>query len=207
MDRLKIIQDVSAYYSDKVVRFGDTPQGVDWNSMESQYIRFGQLTKVVDLTTPFSMLDYGCGYGAYYTFLKEADLDCCYYGYDISDEMIKKAVEKFGSDDSTVWSTELPANEKLGYTTASGIFNVMLNNNKQEWEEYVLDTLNRMNEHSEKGFSFNMLTKYSDAPYMKDYLYYADPAYIFDYCKRNFSKYVALLHDYPLYEFTILVRK
>jgi len=52
-----------------------------------------------------------------------------------------------------------------------------------------------------------MLTKYSDREYMKEYLYYADPLFIFDYCKRNFSKKVALIHDYELYEFTILVRK
>lgn len=207
MDRSRIINDVSAYYTDKVVRFGDTPQGVDWNGIESQYIRFAQLSHVIDPTSPFSMLDYGCGYGAYYTYLKENGYDCSYYGYDISEEMVKKAIEKFGSDAKTQWHTELPSNEKHDYTTASGIFNVMLNSNKDEWEEYVLDTLNRMNDHSQKGFSFNMLTKYSDAPYMKDYLYYADPSLIFDYCKRNFSKHVALLHDYPLYEFTILVRK
>jgi hypothetical protein len=30
---------------------------------------------------------------------------------------------------------------------------------------------------------------------------------IFDICKRKFSRNVALLHDYGLYEFTILVRK
>jgi len=30
---------------------------------------------------------------------------------------------------------------------------------------------------------------------------------LFDYCKRTYSRDVALLHDYGLYEFTILVRK
>ena len=39
---------------------------------------------------------------------------------------------------------------------------------------------------------------------MKDYLFYADPCQLFDYCKQNFSKQVALLHDYRLYEFTII---
>jgi hypothetical protein len=42
---------------------------------------------------------------------------------------------------------------------------------------------------------------------MRADLYYADPAQVFDYCKRRFSPNVALLHDYGLYEFTILVRK
>jgi hypothetical protein len=42
---------------------------------------------------------------------------------------------------------------------------------------------------------------------MRPDLYYADPRAIFDHCKRTFSRWVALLHDYGLYEFTILVRK
>ena len=42
---------------------------------------------------------------------------------------------------------------------------------------------------------------------MRPYLYYADPLFLFDYCKKKYSKSVALLHDYGLYEFTILVRK
>ena len=56
-----------------------------------------------------------------------------------------------------------------------------------------------------KGISFNLLTKYAD--YEADNLYYGDPLYFFDYCKRNLSKYVTLLHDYELYEWTILVKK
>jgi hypothetical protein len=57
------------------------------------------------------------------------------------------------------------------------------------------------------GFAFNCLTAYSDAHKMQSYLYYADPCRLFDLCKRRYSRNVALLHDYGLYEFTILVRK
>ena len=64
-----------------------------------------------------------------------------------------------------------------------------------------------MNSKSKHAFSFNLLTKYSDKEFMQDYLYYADPLFYFDYCKRNYSKNVALLHDYYQYDFTILVRK
>ena len=41
---------------------------------------------------------------------------------------------------------------------------------------------------------------------MRPDLYYADPCRLFDHCKRRYSRHVALLHDYGLYEFTILVR-
>jgi len=42
---------------------------------------------------------------------------------------------------------------------------------------------------------------------MRDYLYYGDPCFYFDLCKRSYSRQVALMHDYGLYEFTLLVRK
>jgi hypothetical protein len=64
-----------------------------------------------------------------------------------------------------------------------------------------------MNEKSKAGFAFNVLTKYSDVEFMRKELYYADPCFLFDYCKRAFSKNVALLHDYNQYDFTLIVRK
>jgi hypothetical protein len=42
---------------------------------------------------------------------------------------------------------------------------------------------------------------------MRANLYYADPLYLFDHCRVHYSKWVALLHDYGLYEFTVVVRK
>ena len=41
---------------------------------------------------------------------------------------------------------------------------------------------------------------------MRDYLYYADPAAMFDHYSRHYSRDSALLRDH-LHEFTILVRK
>ena len=93
------------------------------------------------------------------------------------------------------------------YTLASGIFNIRFRATNEDWLKYILETITVMNERSLKGFSFNMLTTYSDRDYMKEELYYGDPCLFFDHCKRNFSKNVALLHDYDQYDFTILVRK
>jgi len=96
---------------------------------------------------------------------------------------------------------------EVDYAIASGIFNIRLESSETEWRQYVTGILDRMNRMARKGIAFNMLTSYSDAEFMKAHLYYADPCFYFDYCKRNFSRSVALLHDYGLYDFTILVRK
>ena len=76
-----------------------------------------------------------------------------------------------------------------------------------EWTDFVIQGLEEMNSHSRIGFSSNFLTKYSDADKMRSDLYYADPCFLFDYCKTHFSKNVAILHDYGMYDFTLIVRK
>ena len=120
--------------------------------------------------------------------------------------MIAKARELHGG----LVHCEFFADEALlrpaDYTVTSGIFNVKLGTGDDEWTQYVLHTVNRIAALSRKGFAFNCLTKYSDPEWMRPDLHYADPLFWFDYGKRHFSKFVALLHDYPLYEFTILVR-
>ena len=39
-----------------------------------------------------------------------------------------------------------------------------------------------------------------------DQVGYGDPCAFFQFCKREISPDVTLLHDYPLYEWTMLVR-
>jgi SAM-dependent methyltransferase len=202
-----ILQRVNNYYSQKIIANGPTPQGVDWNSIESQNLRFEVLSNVVNLDEPFSILDYGCGFGSMLKYFNQKYSEFKYTGFDISQQMIDEALKLNSDNPSSQWVTNLNENYKFDFTIASGIFNVKLETPDIVWLDYIINTLHKLDECSLKGFSFNILTKYSDKEYMKEYLYYADPLYIFNYCKLNFSKNVALLHDYDLFEFTIIVRK
>ena len=198
---------VADYYSEKVRQHGETAQGVDWNSTESQKTRFDQLLGIVPPgATEYSVLDYGCGYGAIIDVLTERGQPFRYVGYDVSEEMILRARRLHPGDQYEFTTDE----EELGpsdYVVASGVLNVRLEASKAEWKEYVLETLDDLHRLSLKGFAFNALTSYSDPDHMRDDLFYADPSWLFDHCKRRYSGQVALLHDYGLYEFTILVRK
>ena len=202
----RIRKNVGDYYTGKVRDHGATPQGVDWNGEASQHLRFHTLLNVVqDSTKPFSLLDFGCGYGSMHGFMQQRFEAFRYTGYDISDAMIAEA-KKLHPTGTAEWTTQR-GDATYDYIVASGIFNVRLQTDETAWWNYICDELDWMNAHAAKGFSFNMLTSYSDADRMRDYLYYANPAAVFDRCKVKYSKFVALLHDYPLYEFTILVRK
>jgi len=76
-----------------------------------------------------------------------------------------------------------------------------------DWQDYVMETLATIDARSTRAFAFNMLSTYSDVERRRDDLFYMDALAMFDACKRRFSPRVALLHDYPLYEFTMIVRK
>ena len=202
-----LLAEVAEYYTSKLAQHGEKPQGVDWNGEESQTQRFGQLCKIVDPSNKFSINDLGCGYGALYDFLSREYENFSYAGIDVSENMIRAAEQRYETKTRTRFLVSSEPDEVADYGVASGIFNVRLGRSDDEWQSYFEATLDILDRTSRLGFAFNCLTSYSDAEKMRDYLYYADPCALFDLCKRRYSKSVALLHDYGLYEFTILVRK
>jgi SAM-dependent methyltransferase len=200
-----IYKDIDNYYTDKLIMHGAIPKGVDWNSEEGQFTRFKQVSKIIETDRP-TVNDIGCGYGKYLEYLLKNYKKIQYRGYDLSNEMIKEASKQYPNN-KFFHISNLDDITNAEYSISSGIFNVKIKYSKIEWLSYILDTLKQIDLKSDKGFSFNMLTKYSEKKYMRDNLYYADPLFFFDYCKLNFSKNVSLIHDYNLYEFTILVKK
>lgn len=204
---MSIKEDVADYYSKKVIEYGARPRGVDWSSESGQVLRFDQLSKIIDLDNEFSVNDIGCGYGAYLDYLCEKYEHFDYQGVDISNEMISLAEQQHKNLLNASFLCSSNPTRIATYTVSSGIFNVKLGYSDAEWLQYIKQVIKAMNASSSKGFAFNCLTKYSDREKMQGRLFYGDPGLFFDWCKENFSKHVALLHDYDLYEFTILVRK
>ncbi|WP_197048030.1 class I SAM-dependent methyltransferase [Mycobacterium paragordonae] len=206
-DPATILKDVALYYASKLEQHGTTARGVDWNGDVGQTLRFDQLLRIVDVARRFSINDLGCGYGALLDYLDACGFEVDYTGIDIAPEMVNAGAGRFEGRLNANFTCGSDLIEEADYSVASGIFNVRLRSGDAEWQEYIQETLESLHVASRRGFSFNCLTSYSDAAKMRDDLYYADPCALFDLCKRRYSKNVALLHDYGLYEFTILVRK
>ncbi|MFQ5427957.1 MAG: methyltransferase domain-containing protein [Thermodesulfobacteriota bacterium] len=122
-----ILGKADQYYTKKIQSDGPTSRGVDWNSPESQELRFEQLFKVCDIGAHFSINDYGCGYGSLYHYMMNSGLDFEYLGIDVSEEMIKKAVELLAPEvDGVEFMVGDKAQRSADYAIASGIFNVKL---------------------------------------------------------------------------------
>jgi SAM-dependent methyltransferase len=203
----RLLEAVERYYSGKVVEHGATARGADWKDEASQELRFRQLLEVCTDRGPFSINDYGCGYGALVSYLERNGYSFTYRGFDISEPMLAQARATYGDRSHIEFVGPGATLPTADYTVSSGLFNVKLDTDPSRWGDYVLSTLGELDRLSGRGFAFNMLTAYSDREKMRADLHYADPGEVFDHCKRRFSRHVALLHDYGLYEFTILVRR
>jgi SAM-dependent methyltransferase len=200
---------IKNYYEDKFNTYGARERGVDWSSKLSQELRFEQLLKIIhDKLAAFTIADVGCGYGALLEYLEKNNYENYhYFGFELVEAMIEFAKKKYSHIGKCEFILSNKLDVKYDYLVASGIFNLKFNNDSDSWLKFILDTIDEFNEKSTKGFAFNCLTKYSDSEKMRPCLFFADPCFLFDYCKMKFSKDVALIHDYGLYEFTILVRK
>jgi SAM-dependent methyltransferase len=206
MSKIPNLDHVRSYFDKRIQEHGASPRGSDWNSETSQNLRFDQLLRVVEAQS-FSLLDYGCGYGALADYLVTKGFDVDYYGYDILESAIETARQVHADKSHRTFFTNKSELPICDYTVASGIFNFRGEQSFEDWTEYAIGVLHEFDQLSRRGFASNFLTKYSEADKMRADLYYADPLFLFDYCKRNFSKNVALLHDYRLYDFTLIIRK
>jgi hypothetical protein len=197
---------VREYYEGLLLKHGATASGVDWNSESSQRLRFRQLEHLWEDEPDASLLDYGCGYGALAGYVRSRGHRGPYMGFDLSSRMTNAAIAHGERLDDCHWIDDRRQLKPADYAVASGIFNVKLDVNDDVWWAYVRRSLADLASLGTRGFAFNALTVLSDSEKRRRDLYYADPFEVFDHCRRSYSRFVSVIHDYPLYEFTVLVR-
>ena len=205
--RDEILAAVESYYSGRLSEHGRTARGVDWNSSESQLLRFSQLVRCLAPDGRFSINDFGCGYGELAHYLARSGYAATYVGFDVSVSMVAAAEEHTAGLRDCSFTNDVAELPVADYTVASGLFNVKLDLSVETWEEYIWDTVTVFHAHSSRAFAFNLLTAHSDPDRVRSDLYYADPGATLDRCVRTLSRHTAVVHDYGLYEFTTVVRR
>lgn len=201
-----MLDKVAEFYDEAIVTNGAVAKGVNWSDAEKHALRFAYLCELLkDEREPFSVADIGCGYGALYDYLCERGHKVSQYvGYDVAPEMIKAARARLADANSAVFMQGTAIESDVDYAFVSGTFNVRLGQNSDAWKQMIETTLDNMNVRSRKGFAFNLITDRVD--WRDENLFYADPGEFLKRC-LGYSRHVRLLHDMPLYEWTILVFK
>jgi SAM-dependent methyltransferase len=201
-----IVTGVAAYYASKLALHGATPQGVDWNGQTSQNVRHQQFLRLLADAPDASILDLGCGYGDFLRFLRGEGYRGPYLGYDAAPGMIAEASRLHGHGPDRQWRVGASPVEVFDFAIASGIFNVKGDVSIEAWDRYVRDIMDILARAGRRGFAFNVLSLSSERERRSDSLYYVDPGEMLSYCLARYGRSVALLQDYGLYEFTVIVR-
>lgn len=199
----RALRGVRDLYAAGLAEHGATPAAVGWHDEAAQELRFTRLARVLDdhpADGPMSVADYGCGYGALLAHLDARGAPIARYdGYDLSTEMLAAAP----ADPRCRWIHGSALETDYDYVLVSGTFNVRLGAPEGAWAENVRHTLRALHARARRGLAFNLMTSWVD--WRADDLFYADPAEWFTFCRRELSRAVSLQHDYPLYEWTMVV--
>lgn len=142
------------FYKNALKKHGANAKGLNWHDDYSQLKRFEIILELLsdDLEADDTIIDAGCGFGDFYTFLK-ASYEVHYIGYEIVKENIeiakKRTLQKILYKDILT-----DALESADFYIASGSMNIL-----SRFETFLF--IERCFTHSQKGFVFNL-------PYGKD---------------------------------------
>lgn len=202
-----ILRNVAAYYASKLAIHGATSAGVDWNGQLSHVLRHRQFLRLLSGNSDASIVDLGCGFGDFLRFLRAEGYRGEFVGYDIEPSMIVRARELWGEGPDRSWRIGAEPATVADFAIASGIFNVKDDIPMASWVRHAHAIIDILARTGLKGFAFNMLSLSSAPERRRPDLYYADPAEMLNYCIARYGRSVALLQDYGLYEFTMIVRQ
>lgn len=201
-----MLDAVSRYYAKRLAEHGPDPRGVDWNGAESQRLRHAQFLRLIEGDPAASILDLGCGYGDFLTFLRERGHAGQFAGWDVAPEMIAAARALHSEGEGRSWHVGAAPDAPCDYAIASGVLNVKGDADDTEWAAYAEAVIDTLAQSGRRGFGFNMLSLSSDPEKRRPHLFYADPAAMLRHCLERYGRHVALLQDCGLWEFTVLVR-
>jgi ubiquinone/menaquinone biosynthesis C-methylase UbiE len=188
-----------SFYNFHLQKFGDRPEALRWTP-QGQLRRYRTLADIATDLHGSTVLDYGCGTGDFYRFLRRRGIEVTYTGLDINRNFIDLAKRKYPECTFRVMDISEDALEGYyDYIFICGVFNLLVPGVKDDLE-HALVSLFR---HCNKGLALSALS--SHTPVKDPELNYTSPEDMVEFCLKNLSPYLALRHDRIQYDFTLYV--
>jgi SAM-dependent methyltransferase len=194
---------ISETYNKMLTDGTNDAERVGWGSVDSQEKRFRVLTEIGNLDND-SILDVGCGLGAYFDYVHKTYSNLSYTGIDINLNMIQEAQQRHSDIEfihtNIIADTHALNDRKFDYVFLSGALNLSADKHHDTIESImkVMFTL------ANKGVAINFLSVFSDQLLPGEY--YCSPGDILQLA-FSFTKKVTLRHDYMPHDFTIYLYK
>ena len=142
------------FFTKRLFHFKNSPESVGWTH-KGQLLRYETVLKLIKPEDK-SVLDFGCGKGDFYGFLKERGIDCQYTGIDINPSLIELARKNYPDVEFYVMDIEKSALEKkFNYTLAIGVFNLAV----QDIKELTERCLKILFQHTSERLVFTCLNQ------------------------------------------------
>ncbi len=207
---MKISIQMKNHYKNCFNKYGPTSQGIDWGEDESKLLlRYEKMTNLFlanDYNEKFTLLDVGCGYGGYFSYLKNKELKVDYSGIDIVEDMILWGKNNSSDTKGFICGDFLNYNftDNYDYIICNGILTQKLEATNMEMDSYSLELIKKMFNICNKGIAFNLMT--TKVNYFSNNLYYKSPVEMLSFCMNELSSNIRIDHSY-LYEYTVYVYK
>lgn len=192
------------HYSALLEQHDLEPRSLAWPTVEVQERNFRSVAQLFARHQgPFTVYEVGCGLGDMSGFLERNFPDASYAGCDINADLVERALLARPHLDLRVRDILEEPPPESDYIVASGIFNLHMSVPAPEWQQFIFSMLRRMYASARHGIASNFHTGYVD--WRKEHDYYQDPCAVFDFAKRELSRFVELRHAYYPWEFAVLV--
>ena len=194
-------EQLLSFYNFHLRKFGDRPEALRWTP-QGQLRRYHMLADIappLDLNNS-TVLDYGCGTGDFYRFLKRRGINVKYTGVDINVNFIELAKKKYPECTFRVMCADDDALEGFyDYIFICGVFNLQV----PGVEDDLKNALVTLFKHCNKGLALNALS--SHTPVKDPELHFTSPEEMVKFSLENLSPSVALRHDRIPNDFTLFV--
>ena len=194
--------ETRSWYAEKVARHGYDHRGLGFRTRSSQERRFEALLLLGDFHGR-TLLDVGCGFGDFLTFLRDHGIEPRYTGIDICEPMVKRCLERFAGTEAgfhVADALEWQPREAPDFVVASGIFGL----DSRDARARIRPTLRRMFGWARVGMAANFLSLRSLEP--AENRVYVDPAEALE-MGLALTPAVRLDHSYLPNDFTLYLDK
>ncbi|MCK9418552.1 MAG: methyltransferase domain-containing protein [Nitrospirae bacterium] len=190
-----------SFYNFHLKKFGDRPEALRWTP-QGQLKRYRTLADIAparDLNNA-TVLDYGCGTGDFYKFLKRRGISVQYTGVDINENFITLAKKKYPECEFHVMNADDdPLEGFYDYIFICGVFNLQVPGVDEDMKNALVTLFG----HCNKGLALNALS--SHTPVKDPELHFTSPEEMVKFSIENLSPFIALRHDLIQNDFTLYV--
>jgi SAM-dependent methyltransferase len=192
-------EKVLSFFNYHLEKYGDRPEALRWTP-EGQLKRYHTFLDIAPDLNNQKILDFGCGIGDFYGFLKRRGINVRYTGVDINENFISLAQKKFPECTFRLMDLdEEPLHEYYDYIFLCGVFNLKVPGVQNDLRNALVKLFN----HCNKGLALSALSTH--APEKAPELAYTSPEDLVKFSIENLSPYIALRHDRIESDFTLFV--